>query len=246
MTHPVTEKPDTTLNLDEIGLPQEGAPQTSNKRLFIQLQVFGNCKSINALTSAISKHSISSAVYLDANDPLGVGIVSLSEKPDEIVQWGRMLATEPFFPGLVHKPEFTMLGRTYAAGREADLEDWLLKKPIRNIFNPSCKWAVWYPLRRKPEFNLLPKRDQGTILKEHGMIGYQYGKGGHAYDVRLACHGLDKNDNDFVIGIVSPELHIISKLVQRMRETQQTGKYMDSLGPFFVGQFHFGNNLAQG
>ncbi|HEY5567238.1 MAG TPA: hypothetical protein VIM81_08350, partial [Gammaproteobacteria bacterium] len=51
----------------------------------------------------------------------------------------------------------------------------------------------------------------------------------------LACHGLDKNDNDFIIGLLGRKLHPLSAIVQEMRKTEQTSQYLDSLGPFFVG-----------
>ena len=95
---------------------------------------------------------------------------------------------------------------------------------------------MWYPLRRKPEFELLPKSEQDKILWEHALIGRNYGQAGYASDIRLACHGLDKNDNEFVIGLVGPKLHPLSKLVEEMRKTQQTARYIQSLGPFFVGR----------
>ena len=56
-----------------------------------------------------------------------------------------------------------------------------------------------------------------------------------AHDIRLACHGLDTHDNDFLIGLVGKELQPLSHLVQTMRKTVQTSEYMASLGPFFVG-----------
>ena len=60
--------------------------------------------------------------------------------------------------------------------------------------------------------------------------------GGNANDLRLACHGLDRNDNDFVVGLIGPRLHPLSAVVQEMRKTEQTAQYLDSLGPFFIGK----------
>ena len=74
------------------------------------------------------------------------------------------------------------------------------------------------------------------ILAEHGAIGMSYGAGDYAHDIRLACYGLDKNDNDFVIGLLGKELFPLSHIVQAMRKTQQTSLYLDRLGPFFVGR----------
>ena len=62
-----------------------------------------------------------------------------------------------------------------------------------------------------------------------------YGRRDLAHDVRLACHGLDAEDNEFVIGLVSDNLHRCSHLVQRMRSTVQTSEYIVKMGPFFVG-----------
>jgi chlorite dismutase len=128
-----------------------------------------------------------------------------------------------------------MLGRSYASGYEQDLEDWLLRKPRRTAFNPEWPWAVWYPLRRTGAFAKLPHQEQGAILREHGMIGKAYGEADLAHDIRLACHGLDAHDNEFVIGLVGRELYPLSHVVQSMRKTRQTAEYMQSMGPFFVG-----------
>jgi chlorite dismutase len=112
----------------------------------------------------------------------------------------------------------------------------LLERPRRTVLNPDWKWAVWYPLRRSGKFAQLPPDDQRVILAEHGAIGMSYGAGDYAHDVRLACYGLDKNDNDFVIGLLGRELFPLSHIVQAMRKTQQTSLYLDRLGPFFVGR----------
>ena len=74
------------------------------------------------------------------------------------------------------------------------------------------------------------------ILQEHGGIGRAFGRAGLGHDIRLACHGLDKVDNDFVIGLVGPQLMPLSAIVQRMRKTKQTSLHLERLGPFFVGK----------
>jgi chlorite dismutase len=71
---------------------------------------------------------------------------------------------------------------------------------------------------------------------EHGGIGHAYGRAGHGTDIRLACHGLDKNDNDFVVALLGPELYPLSSIVQRMRKTKQTSLHLEKLGPFFIGR----------
>jgi chlorite dismutase len=129
-----------------------------------------------------------------------------------------------------------MLGRTYSIGYEPDLPEVLLHRPKRTVLNPAWKWAVWYPLRRAGKFAQLPADEQRVILAEHGTIGMSFGVGDYAHDIRLACHGLDRDDNDFVIGLIGKELYPLSALVQTMRKTQQTSLYLERLGPFFVGR----------
>jgi chlorite dismutase len=128
-----------------------------------------------------------------------------------------------------------MMGRTYAIGYEPELRDWLLDKPRRNATDPDMPWAVWYPLRRTGDFANLPAEEQRGILAEHGRIGLAYGQKGLARDIRLACHGMDTNDNEFVIGLIGSRLHPLSHLVQRLRATKQTAGYIQNMGPFFIG-----------
>ena len=91
-------------------------------------------------------------------------------------------------------------------------------------------------------FAQLPAEQQRTILAEHGAIGMAFGAADYAHDVRLACHGLDRDDNDFVIGLIGKDLFPLSAVVQAMRKTQQTALYLDRLGPFFVGRAPGGLN----
>ncbi len=229
----ITKQP---LDIRETGAAVNGTRQTSDKRLFCQFLVFGGCAETGVLAQALAVSRLEGVLYEDINDARGVGLLLMAEDPNIFVTKARRLLQNEPFVSLIQKPELTMFGRTYALGRELDLEDWLLKKPRRTALNPQWSWAVWYPLRRKPEFALLPPEEQGKILMEHAMIGMSYGEAGYVFDIRLSCFGLDKNDNEFVIGLVGPELYPLSKIVQDMRKTQQTAKYIQSLGPFFVGK----------
>src|SRR5690606_6059029 len=138
--------------------------------------------------------------------------------------------------GLRAKPRSDMPGRSYWVGYEPALENVLLKRPLRRLLDPTYRWAVWYPLQRSKGFQRLPHEDQMRILTEHGTLAKRFGEAGLANDIRLACHGLDRHDNDFIVGLVGPTLHPLSAVVQEMRKTEQTAQYLDSLGPFFVGR----------
>lgn len=152
------------------------------------------------------------------------------------------LLAEPF-AGLTPKPEYTMLGRTYSIGYESDLDDTLIERPRRRICDSQMPWAIWYPLRRAGSFEQLSAQEQRVILGEHGGIGRAYGRAGLGTDIRLACHGLDKNDNDFVVALIGPELMPLSAIVQRMRKTKQTSLHLERLGPFFVGKAIWQNEV---
>jgi len=175
-------------------------------------------------------------LYEDVNDPRGVGLLTFSEDPDFFLDRVRPVLNGPGFSILVQKPQYTMLGRTYSIGYEPDLSETLVQRPRRTVLNPLWKWALWYPLRRSGRFVQLPAEEQRVILAEHGAIGMSFGAGDFAHDIRLACHGLDKDDNDFVVGLIGKDLYPLSAIVQTMRKTQQTSLYLERLGPFFVGR----------
>jgi chlorite dismutase len=223
-------------DISEKGGMKNGQPQRSDERLFIQLLAFGGCADAEPLADALARAKISGALYEDVNDPRGVALVMFNESPAYFIDRVRPLVNEPPFASLSQKPEYTMLGRTYSIGYEPDLTDVLLHRPRRTVLNPEWKWAVWYPLRRSGRFAHLPAEEQRVILAEHGAIGMSYGAADYAHDVRLACHGLDKNDNDFIVGLLGKELYPLSSIVQSMRKTQQTALYLERLGPFFVGR----------
>lgn len=219
-----------------VDVREKGAgQQVSDRRLFLQLLVWTGCADGKPLVAALERSRIEGVLYHDLNDPAGVGLLALHESPAFFATGLREVLRGEAFAGLRPRLELTMLGRTYASGFEPDLEDWLLARPRRTVLDPACPWGIWYPLRRSGAFARLSPQEQGAILKEHGALGRGYGDAGLAHDVRLACHGLDAHDNDFVIGLIGRDLHPLSHLVQAMRSTAQTSQYLASLGPFFVG-----------
>ncbi len=224
------------LDIREAGAPIDGEPQVSNKRLFCQLHVFSGCRDPGVLSKSLEATGMNTVLYEELNHPSSIGVLFMAEETTTLITEMRSALTSIAFSKLTYRPEMTMIGRTYATGREPDLEQWLINKPLQNALNPDCPWAIWYPLRRKPEFYRLEPRERGRILGEHARLGRNYAAGGYASDIRLACFGLDPNDNEFVIGLVGAELYPLSRLIQDMRQTEQTTKYIESLGPFFVGK----------
>jgi chlorite dismutase len=226
-------------DLSEKGGLKDGQPQRSDERLFMQFLAFGGVPDPGPLVEQVRGMNLDAVVYEDANDPRGVGVLLLSTRPEEFVDIARPAFNRGRCAALQVKSEYTMLGRTYSLGYEPDLHDSLIERPRRTVLNPAWRWGVWYPLRRNGRFAQLPEQDQRTILSEHGTIGMAFGAGDYAHDIRLACHGLDRDDNDFVIGLIGKDLFPLSAVVQAMRKTQQTALYLDRLGPFFVGRAIF-------
>ena len=229
-------------DLSEKGGLRDGQPQRSDERTFMQLLAFecdgDPAPKVRDFGASLHDAGAPSVIYDDVNNPRGFAVLTWSEDPAHFV---RVVRPRLLSPGVRPRPELSMLGRSYSTGFESDLAYWLIERPTKTCLNESWPWAVWYPLRRLGAFNRLDGREQGGILREHGTIGRRYGDADLAHDVRLACHGLDANDNEFIIGLIGRELHPLSHVVQSMRKTRQTAEFMDSMGPFFVGHVAWRN-----
>jgi hypothetical protein len=227
------------IEINELAGHHQGNPRSLPSRLFMQLLVYRVSDEqhpdavINRAASVFEANKVPGVIYRDANDPRSIGVLTWSEQPEHFVTTVRSALLE--LKGITLRDDFTMFGRTYATGYEDDLEHWLIKRPVLNATNEKYRWAVWYPLRRNGAFEALASKEQAGILREHAAIGRAYGEQDLATDIRLACHGIDAQDNEFLLGILSKDLHPLSHLVQRMRKTQQTSMYIQHMGPFFVG-----------
>ena len=235
MTEPIT------VELGEKGRDLDGHPRTLDRRLFMQLHVFGECLDDAPAVFAVEDADrnlpgFEGVLYRDFNNPRSIGLLAVNEDPAFFAESLRALLRRAPFRELAPRSSFTMVGRTYSIGYEMNLEDVLLQRPRRRLYDPAHTWAVWYPLRRAGSFELLAREEQTEILQEHAAIGIAFSQGGHGQDIRLACHGIDADDNDFVIGLLGTELYPLSAMVQTMRKTQQTSKHLERLGPFFVGK----------
>ena len=230
------------IDVFEHGATRGDVKQSMDARLFMQLLVFTSPvgedpqRYVDALVKGLEEAGAGAVVYADANDPRGIGLLTWSQDPEHFVTTVRPLFARELLRDLTLRPEMTMLGRTYSVGYEQTLAHWILERPIENVTNGELGWHVWYPLRRIGAFERLDAQEQRAILGEHALLGRAYGAQGLAHDVRLACHGLDANDNEFVIGLLGAKLHPLSHVVQTMRKTKQTSEYISQMGPFFVGR----------
>jgi hypothetical protein len=231
------------VDIQEHGRAADGQVIAADRRLYMQLLAFGGCGEPTPLVDALQQAQVTGALYEDINDPQGVALLIAHEEPDYFLGDLRRLLNRPPFNTLTPKADYTMFGRTYSLGYEPDLEEALIRRPRQRILDPALPWAIWYPLRRSGSFEQLSAEEQRVILMEHGGIGRSFGRAGLGHDVRLACYGLDKNDNDFVIGLLGPQLYPLSAIVQRMRKTKQTSLHLERLGPFFVGKAAWQSSL---
>ena len=204
-------------DISEKGGLKGGVPQRSDERLFMQLLVFGGCARTSDVVEQVASAGVDAVVYEDLNDPQGVALLTASKDPNTFVDRVRPLIKEGPMAALTLRSNLTMFGRTYSLGYEPDLQNVLFDRPLKTVLNEAWPWAIWYPLRRKGGFERLDPREKGGIMREHGMIGRSYAGADLAHDVRLACHGLDQHDNDFVIGLIGKVLYPLSSIVQAMR-----------------------------
>jgi chlorite dismutase len=230
-----------TIDVLEYGGKKDGERQSMDRRLFMQLLVFDAATGhsgdsiASALATLLQERKVPGVVYADAQDPHGVGLLTWSDDPAHFVKTVRPLFSAPALAPITMRQGWAMIGRSYGQGHEPELAHVLLQRPIDQVTNAAYPWHVWYPLRRTGAFAKLPGEEIGPMMREHAQIGMAYGQQELAHDVRLACHGLDAEDNEFVIGLVGKDLHPLSHLVQAMRKTRQTSEFIAKMGPFFVG-----------
>ncbi|MGA0333625.1 MAG: chlorite dismutase family protein [Kiritimatiellia bacterium] len=225
-----------TPDVLEHGRSPEGGDLTSSRRIYMQLQSFTQCTNPEICIDFLRSQQWESVLYQDASDPWGVGLLLMHTDP--------AFFTDSVYPALRNSPfkdlcprsDGTLFARSYSIGYESDLENTLVTRPRNRALNPDYPWVVWYPLRRTGEFAKLSKREKMKILGEHGTIGRAWGDENLAHDIRLACFGMDRADNDFVVALVGNHLLPLSKIVEVMRGTVQTSTYIEKLGPFFVGK----------
>ena len=131
------------LDISEQGRTADGQIVRLDRRLFMQLHVFGECLYTEDLPESLREQPFGSVLYVDALDPQGVALLTFSEDPDFFVTELRDYLNRPPFVGLEPKPEYTMMGRTYALGNEENLEPSLITRPREKVCNAAMHWAIW-------------------------------------------------------------------------------------------------------
>jgi len=205
----------------------------SPERLYMQFLALTGCADVQPLLAPLAVRKLDCVLYKYANDPLGIGLLTLADDPAVFTNQLRdMLSARPY-QALTVRPEYSMLGRAFC--RDAgDTDESTMHAARTTVMNPHRRWAVWYLLRRARQFAGLPQEEQNRLLDE--VEAATKIEAGDAGQVRLKCHGLDAHDNDLFVGLVGSDLDELSTMVERYRETEYVNSCLDSLGPFFVGQ----------
>src|SRR5271165_4241057 len=120
-----------------------GEQQTSDRRLFMQLLAFGDVADTAPISELLADSGMEGVLYKDVNDPNGIGLLTWSDDPDFFVNILRPFLNRKAFGSLILKPEYTMMGRTYALGHEPNLEDWLFHRPRKTVTDPDWTWHIW-------------------------------------------------------------------------------------------------------
>ena len=187
------------------------------------------------MAQALKHPAFEGVLYRDLNDPMGVGILAMHQDPTFFVTTLRDLLEFRSLPAAPPEAEYDD-DRPHLCFRvRRRLAGLAPAQTAAHGLQPGVAVGHLVSVASFRRFFETLTQEQGAILREHGTIGRAYGDADLAHDVRLACHGLDLNDNDFLIGLIGRELHPLSHIVQTMRKTKQTSEFIQSLGPFFVG-----------
>src|SRR5439155_3488682 len=103
---------DTKIDVQERGA--DG--QTSDRRMFMQLQAFGGCLDAKPLLRVLESSRIEAVLYQDVNDARGVGVLAISEDPLFFVTALCEVLNVVSFAGLVYKSEMMMCWLSYVSG----------------------------------------------------------------------------------------------------------------------------------
>ena len=224
------------IDIREKGRGADGTPVTLDRRLFMQFLAFGNCTGFRAVDPGIGTGQLPGALYEDVNDPRGVALLVLSEDPEYFVTTLRQFLNRPPFSALTPKPEYTMLGRTYAQGYEPDLEDALLHAAAEPRLRPGIavgglvSVAAGRFLRAAFGRRATPHLDGAQRHRPR----LRQGGAGPRHPPGLPWAGQERQR--FRDRPAGTELYPLSAIVQRMRKTKQTSLHIEHMGPFFVGK----------
>ena len=102
--------------------------------IFVQLLAFHAPRGVEQdVGFALGAQKIGSIVYEDLGDPRGIGVLTWTERPDDLVTIVRPVLADPTFD-LALRPELAMTGK--ADG-----------KAIETIADARRPWAIWFPRR---------------------------------------------------------------------------------------------------
>ncbi len=191
------------------------------------------CLDVQPLQGPLGVKKLDCVLYKDAADARGAGLLILANDPELFTGELRdMLCARPY-QALTVRPEYSLLGRAFSRNTEHS-DEVVISAARDTLMNTRWPWAVWFPLRHSRKFAGLSNDEQNRLLDEFEATPEI--EAGDAGEVRLQCHGLDASGNDMFVGLVGGDLGQLSTIIARRQQTEYVTGYIDSLGPFFVGQ----------
>ena len=217
---------------------RDGERISLDRRLFVKFTACGNCRDVNAAAAnALDRAGVTGALYLDANDPRGIGLVAVSEDPEWFVTtWRDLLASPPLRCDGAKGRSSTCWDAPIpsATSRTSSTCSSSGRSPAsptrRSAGRSGTRFAVPSPSRSSPP----PTSAASSPSTAPSATGTA--PPGSPSTCASPATASTANDNDFIIGLLGANLFPLSSIVQAMRGTEQTSRYLESLGPFFVGR----------
>ncbi len=194
---------------------------------FMQLLVFTDCADLAPIVGPLEHLKLHCVLYKDLNDPQGIGLLTLADNPDDLVNDLRDLLSSRMFRVLMQRHELTMIGRIFSSPN-GSLED-----PSAVLDNGDWPWAVWHPMRGTAELSALDDSEQLQVFET--LIETAETSPDNVGHIYLKSHGLDRIGNEFVHGLHGRDLGEVSASIQAMKRAAQHTANIASSGPFFVG-----------
>jgi len=113
----------------------------------------------------------------------------------------------------------------FPQSEEKDLLSYLKKEPLR--------YFIAYPMKKSPEWYLLPFEERRELIREHAEIASKYNK----YGIRsYTTYSFGIMDDEFVVIYEAPDLEGWSFVVEKLREARAR-KWTVREEPILLGEY---------
>ena len=203
----------------------------------MKFTAFGGCADPQAAVAALAEDGVEGALYVDANDPQGIGLIVAAEDPGLLRDDAARAVQPPAVRGVhaqarVRHARPHVLDRLRARSRghavhEAARQDAEPREPLGRVVSAAARRrsfrrcrpiisAASWPSTARSRNATAPAGMPPTCASRATASTRTTTTSSSACSARTCIR--------------------LSAVVQEMRKTEQTAQYLDSLGPFFVGK----------